>query len=224
MTTTRLLTRFTIIASAVIVLEAILGSWPVVATSIWGSHAVDTWIHFLYWIKMVFLLLAVLQFRWAPQRFAVGAGPYRQLGYLQLCMGATASCELSTWILLSIIAHALLSTIVLLLVLVLQNEFESNTQWILSVVFDAVAIAESVGSPLIVTSFGLGPIMELHPTVFVRKDSLPTRAPLSPPLSSPPPPLIFTTEQTGAGFLVTQHPLPRRERVPRSVSRNPYGV
>lgn len=70
-------------------------------------------------------------------------------------MGATASCELATWILLSVVAHALLSAILLLLVLVLKNEFLNNTQWILSVVFDAVAIAESLLSPIVVTRFGI---------------------------------------------------------------------
>lgn len=130
-----------------------------------GSRAVDTWIHFLYWIKAFFLFLAVVQNRWAPWRVAAArrrqTSPQPQgVGYMEQifesCMGATASCELATWVLISVFAHALLSAIILLLVLVLRHEFQSNTQWILSVVFDAVAIVESILSPLVVTRFGVG--------------------------------------------------------------------
>lgn len=163
--------RFTAVAGAVVVLEAVLGAWPVVATSIWGSRAVDTWIHFLYWIKAIFLLLAVVQYRWtpwhlAPRRLqgkpdpngttASGDGvPLYRPSVFERFMGLTTSCELATWILISLVAHALLSAIVLLLVLVLQNEFLSNTQWVLSVVFDAVGILESVASPIIVTTWSI---------------------------------------------------------------------
>lgn len=154
------LSRFAVVGGTIVVLEIVLGSWPVVATSIWGSRAVDTWIHFLYWIKALFLFMAVMQNRWAPWRL----GPRRrgqsavaaaQPRYFEVCMGATASCELATWILISVVAHALLSAIVLLLVLVLKNEFQSNTQWVLSVVFDAVGIAESILSPMVVTRLGI---------------------------------------------------------------------
>lgn len=163
-----LLARFTVLGGAIVILEAVLGSWPVVATSIWAHHAVDTWIHFLYWIKAFFLALAVLQTRWKPWRFTHNRPALidRELGILDLCVGATASCELSTWIRISIIVHALLSSIVLLLVLVLQHEFESNTEWILGLVFNAVAIAESVGSPLILLNFGLQPYFQEGPTLF----------------------------------------------------------
>lgn len=58
--------RFVVVGGSVVLLEIVLGSWPVVATAIWGSRAVDTWIHFLYWIKAFFLFLAVVQNRWSP--------------------------------------------------------------------------------------------------------------------------------------------------------------
>lgn len=171
--------RFTVLGGSIVVLEAILGAWPVVAIVLWGSHAVDTWIHFLYWIKGFFLFLAVLQTRWAPQRFARDDPTPRSLSFFELCVGATVSCELSTWMLISVVAHALLSSIVLLLVLVLRREFLTTTQWILSVVFDGVAIIESVGSPLVLTSFGLGPVMQVHPAAFAQA-SVPRPAPFYP--------------------------------------------
>lgn len=171
-----LLGRFTLLGGIIVVLEVILGSWPVVATSIWGMHAVASWIHFLYWIKAFFLFLAVFQSWWAPWRFQMnawgrsnGAGRRRadRPGMLEFCLGATASCELGTWMMISIFVHALLSSVVLLLVLVLKHEFESDTQWILSVVFNGVAILESIGSPLLLTNFGLRPILgiDIDPAV-----------------------------------------------------------
>lgn len=178
------LTRFTMLGAAIVVLEGVLGSWPVVATAIWGHHAVDTWIHFLYWIKAFFLALAVLQSRWKPYRFAQNH-THGTPGILELCVGATASCELTTWLMLSMIVHALLSSIVLLLVLVLQHEFQSNTQWILSLVFDAVAIVESVCSPLVLLNFGLEPYIRLHPTVF--QNPLDDDAPYSTTATAPNP-------------------------------------
>lgn len=224
------LTRFTVLGSAIVVLEVTLGTWPIVATSLWGSRAVDTWIHFLYWIKAVFLFLAVVQTRWAPWRFTMEGRndprPQRRglerFGYLELCMGATASCELSTWILLSVIAHALLSTIVLLLVVVLQNEFNNNTQWILSVVFDGVAIVESVGSPLILTTLGLGPFFDVHPSAFYTVVNTPP-----PP---PPPPTTTTQAQSHvprSSDLYRSPPpsLPRQYRSSRvRHTRNVYGL
>lgn len=169
--------RFTMIGGSIVVLEAILGTWPIVATALWGSHAVDTWIHFLYWIKGFFLFLAVIQTRWSPERFAKGmTNPTpRSLTFFELCVGATVSCELSTWMLISIVAHALLSSIVLLLVLVLRREFLSNTQWVLSVVFDGVAIIESIGSPMVLTTFGLGPVMQVPPASLARTRTAPDR-------------------------------------------------
>jgi len=230
-----ILTRFTALGSFIVILEIILGCWPVVATSIWGDDAVDTWIHFMYWIKAFFLGTAILQTRWAPWRLAMNAGPANQLGLLQLCVGATASCELSTWIMLSVIAHALLSSVVLLIVLVLQTEFENNTQWILSVVFDGVAIIESILSPLILTSFGLRHVLQLHPTSFEEDHkynypppdafAVPSHMSPPPPPSPPSHPIIDTQRQvsmeTKARYDNDKYKDSRRNCHPK---RNPYGV
>lgn len=158
--------QFTAVAGSVVMLEIVLGAWPVVATVLWKSHAVDTWIHFFWWLKAFFLMLAVCQQYWATRRkrrnkyrkrqtkFA-GLNVTSPLTTFELCVGATASCELSTWIMISVVGHALLSGILLLLVLVLRNEFLSNTEWILSLVFNVVGIVESIGSPVLVTSLSL---------------------------------------------------------------------
>jgi len=165
------LARFTFIGSCIVSAEIILGSWPVVATAIWNSHAVDTWIHFLYWIKAFFLALAILQTRWKPWKFAQDRTSMvdQDLGLLDLCVGATASCELSVWLLISVIAHALLSSIVLLLVLALKHEYGVTVEWFLSWAFDIVAIAESVGSPLILIHFGLKHYSGVHPVAFSKE-------------------------------------------------------
>ena len=161
--------QFTAVAGSVVMLEIVLGAWPVVATVLWKGHAVDTWIHFFWWLKAFFLMLAVCQQYWATRRKRNKYGSTRRRGQTKfaglnvtsplttfdLCVGATASCELSTWIMISVVGHALLSGILLLLVLVLRNEFLSNTEWVLSLVFNVVGIVESIGSPVLVTSLSI---------------------------------------------------------------------
>lgn len=162
--------RFTLVAGSIVVLEIVLGAWPVVATSIWGAHAVDTWIHFLYWIRALFLFLAVLQNRWAPWRLAPRQ---KHPSALERFLGMTASCELGTWVMLSLLVHALLSFILLLLVAVLKHEFHSNAQWALSLAFDAVAILESIGSPMLVGQFAIDEDDALRSTGFRPPPPLP---------------------------------------------------
>ena len=143
--------RFTLVAGAVVAAELVLGAWPVVATALWGHRAADTWPHFLWWVRAIFLFAAVVQNRRAPWR--LGA---KEPGLLQVCVGVTASCEYSTWILLSVIAHAMLAAILLLVVGVLRYEFASQTHWALSVAFSATALFESIVGPLAITTAGLG--------------------------------------------------------------------
>ena len=177
------LSRFTVLGVSILIVEVTLGCWPVVATSIWGRHAVDTWIHFTYWVKAFWLFLAVFQSWCAPWKFKLlekqlhqtryidleTQEEYRKherkesLGFFRFFLGATASCELEAWMMISIFFHALLSFIILILVLVLKHEIASNTHWVLSVIFDAVAILESIGSPYVLTTFGVGPIMDTDP-------------------------------------------------------------
>lgn len=167
--------QFTAVAGSVAMLEIVLGAWPVVATALWKSHAVDTWIHFFWWIKAFFLMLAVCQQYWAARRkrnkynskrqtkVAGGVSVTSPSTTFELCVGATASCELSTWIMISVVGHALLSGILLLLVLVLRSEFLSNTEWVLSLVFNVVGIVESIGSPVLVTSLSIRSAAPLPP-------------------------------------------------------------
>jgi len=200
------LNRFTVLGVSILIVEVTLGCWPVVATSIWGRHAVDTWIHFTYWVKAFWLFLAVFQSWCAPWKFKLlekqlhqtryidleTQEEYRKherkesLGFFRFFLGATASCELEAWMMISIFFHALLSFIILILVLVLKHEIASNTHWVLSVIFDAVAILESIGSPYVLTTFGVGPIMDTDP-IFPE-----TMVPPAPqyfvPQSLPPPP------------------------------------
>ena len=143
--------RFTLVAGTVVAIEAVLGAWPVVATALWGHHAVDTWPHFLWWVRALFLFAAVVQNRRAPWR--LGA---KEPGLMQVCLGVTASCEYSTWILLSVIAHAMLAAVLLLIVGVLRYEFPSYVHWALSVAFTATALFESFAAPLAITTLGLG--------------------------------------------------------------------
>lgn len=150
-----LFNQFTMVAGSVVLLEVTLGAWPVVATAIWGSRAVDTWIHFLYWIKASFLFLAVVQYRWAAWKLS----PQRHRpSVFERFMGMTVSCELGVWVLLSVVVHALLSFVLLLLVAVLRNEFLSGTQWGLSLAFDVVGILESLGSPMLVGQFAINAV------------------------------------------------------------------
>lgn len=143
--------RFTLVAGGVVVAELILGAWPVVATALWVRHAADTWVHFLWWLRALFLLSAVVQNHRAPWR--LGA---REPGMLQVCVGVTASCEYSTWILLSVIVHAMLSGILLLVVGVLRHEFASDVHWALSMAMNAAALFESIVGPIAITTLGLG--------------------------------------------------------------------
>jgi len=175
--------RFTCVATSIVILELCLGAWPIVATVLWGSHAVDTWVHFIWFLKAFLLAASIVQNRNAPWRLHYhGEGrdqhgrPIRTRsgyvytkeeehqdsinygGMLASCIGATASLEFSSWILSSVILHAMLSALVLLLVAVLKNEFSTFLQWVLSLSFNGVAILESIGSPIAVTVLGLGPI------------------------------------------------------------------
>jgi hypothetical protein len=151
--------RFTATAIMIIILEVALGAWPVVATVLWGRHAVDTWIHFIWFLRAALLFASVVQNRNAPWRLHYHGTPEdTYTGMLGSCIGATASAEFSLWILASVILHAMTSAIVLLLVAVLKNEFRTTLQWILSLSFNGVAIAESIGSPILLTVVGLGPL------------------------------------------------------------------
>lgn len=170
--------RFTSIGVSIVILEFCLGAWPIVATVLWGKHAVDTWLHFIWFLRAFLLATSIIQNRNAPWRLHYHGhdGPFRgsksysgtegpatapsvdYQGMLASCIGATASFEFSAWILASVILHAMLSAIVLLLVAVLESEFSSSLQWILSLSFNGIAIIESIGSPIALTILGLGPV------------------------------------------------------------------
>lgn len=150
--------RFTSVALTIVALEAALTAWPIVATVHWGNRAVDTWIHFLWPIRAFLLLAATIQNKHAPWKLhAKSQKGTDDDGFFGQCVGLTASCEFSLWILTSVIMHALLSAIVLLLVAVLKAEFSTTLQWGLSIGFSAFAIVESIGSPIVITIVGLGP-------------------------------------------------------------------
>jgi len=153
--------RFLWVTLAVFLIEAVLGGWPVAALSVWGWTALFAIGHFLWWIKAALLFPAVLRNMAAPYLLASDGVTYQgelSAPSMSLCRSFWNSAytwDLTLWSMVSVLGHTTVSAILLILTLVTRPIFSTTTEWILLIVFDGVAIIESIVSPMIVMDWAI---------------------------------------------------------------------
>ena len=158
--------RFLWVTLIVFLAEAILGAWPVVALSVWGWTSLFALVHFLWWFKALLLFPAVMRNMAAP--WLLASEPVKHQGQMRSSSSSSSppslwrafwnsayTWDLTLWSMVSIFGHALASAIVLILTLVTRSVMSSTLQWILLIVFGAVAIIESLVSPWFVMGWAI---------------------------------------------------------------------
>jgi hypothetical protein len=179
--------RFLWVTLVVFLAEAILGAWPVVALSVWGWTSLFALVHFLWWFKALLLFPAVMRNMAAP--WLLASDQVKHQGQLRSSApslwrsfwNSAYTWDLTLWSMVSIFGHALASAIILILTLVTRSVMVSTLQWILLIVFGAVAIIESLVSPWFVMGWAID-----RPALQARESSLLLLTPLVPTTASTP--------------------------------------
>ena len=183
--------RFFWVTMVVFLVEATLGAWPVVALSLWNWTALFALPHFLWWIKALLLLPAVLRNMARPYKLASAKiqhpGNPEPVGIWRYFLNSAYTWDLTMWAILSILGHTIISGIILLFTLVTHSVFDTNLEWILMLVFHVVAIIESIISPMIVMYYAIDqPTRQIQERVLSESTTLPedTSTPSPPPINS----------------------------------------
>ncbi len=149
--------EFVFVVLLIMAIEAVLVAWPIVATVIWKELAFLTWIHFLYAIRLILLLVSLFEVEF-PHR-VWGTGDY-SLGWntVRLSGGFSAYGSLAGWARLAILHGILLTLLFLITTLATIPVFLNNWPmllWGLSLGFHLAVIGESLAAPFVIWRLGI---------------------------------------------------------------------
>ena len=165
--------RFIVITMSVFLIELILGAWPVIALSIWGWTSIYVIGHFLWWIKAGLLLPAVIRNMGTSYDLASESVKYSGRinsageSLYKVFWNSAYTWDLTLWSMTSVLGHTTISLLLIILTIFTRHVIPSTLQWILLLVFDVVAIIESVASPWFVMDRAIN-----RPTLKAREDVL----------------------------------------------------
>ncbi len=165
--------RFIVITMSVFLIELILGAWPIIALSVWGWTSIYVIGHFLWWIKAGLLLPAVIRnmgtsydlasdsVKYSGQINPSGASLYK------VFWNSAYTWDLTLWSMTSVLGHTTISLLLIILTIFTRHVIPSRLQWFLLLLFDVIAIIESIASPWFVMDRAIN-----RPTLQAREDIL----------------------------------------------------
>src|SRR6056297_2165162 len=147
--------RFLWICFIILMIEFILLIWPITATVIWKLQAVLNWIWFLYGVRCLLLVWAMLSSSTIAFEKMWGTGKYSWKQFYRLYGTFRPSSSLFGWSTISFICGVVLGVIILIVSASLYTFYESLTLYILTLCIGVISVLEFFISPFVLYSYGL---------------------------------------------------------------------
>lgn len=151
----RLRGSFVATAVSILAVEAAFIAWPITATVLWGVQAAINWVWFLYAIRAMMLLWAILTSASLAVEKLWGTGTYHWSAFYRVYGSFAPSRALVAWASLAFGAGCILGGIATVVSAAVYTFYTSKVLYGLSLGIGALAVCESFVAPFVLYHFGV---------------------------------------------------------------------